>query len=233
MNIPYKTNRGRSRFLRPQDRRQAHRRHRPLLATHHRAVRFQSARALRTEYVGEDGAKHQPLMVHRALLGSVERFFGILIEHYAGALPALARSRASGNLPGQRKSRRLRQARLRNAQASRPPRAPRRPQRKTARQDSRRTDAENPLHAGRRPKEAEAGTRLRPPSQQGRPRPEAPPRSIDALKQEVESKSHIASASSKNFYDRGAHVATIPAPNFSYPGRRRSCLPNFSRAASV
>jgi threonyl-tRNA synthetase len=39
------------------------------------------------EYVGEDGARHQPLMVHRALLGSVERFFGILIEHYAGAFP--------------------------------------------------------------------------------------------------------------------------------------------------
>ena len=40
------------------------------------------------EYVGEDGSRHQPLMVHRALLGSVERFFGILIEHYAGAFPA-------------------------------------------------------------------------------------------------------------------------------------------------
>ncbi len=39
------------------------------------------------EYVGEDGARHQPLMVHRALWGSVERFFGILIEHYAGAFP--------------------------------------------------------------------------------------------------------------------------------------------------
>ncbi|MBZ5703144.1 MAG: threonine--tRNA ligase [Acidobacteriia bacterium] len=39
------------------------------------------------EYVGEDGARHQPLMVHRALLGSVERFFGILLEHYAGAFP--------------------------------------------------------------------------------------------------------------------------------------------------
>ena len=39
------------------------------------------------EYVGEDGSKHQPLMVHRALWGSVERFFGILIEHYAGAFP--------------------------------------------------------------------------------------------------------------------------------------------------
>ncbi len=39
------------------------------------------------EYVGEDGARHQPLMVHRALWGSVERFFGVLIEHYAGAFP--------------------------------------------------------------------------------------------------------------------------------------------------
>jgi threonyl-tRNA synthetase len=39
------------------------------------------------EYVGEDGARHQPLMVHRALLGSLERFFGMLVEHYAGAFP--------------------------------------------------------------------------------------------------------------------------------------------------
>src|SRR5689334_17554004 len=39
------------------------------------------------EYVGEDGNRHQPLMVHRALWGSVERFFGILIGHYAGAFP--------------------------------------------------------------------------------------------------------------------------------------------------
>ena len=39
------------------------------------------------EYIGEDGAAHQPVMVHRALFGSVERFFGVLIEHYAGAFP--------------------------------------------------------------------------------------------------------------------------------------------------
>ena len=38
-------------------------------------------------YVGEDGKKHRPFMVHRALLGSLERFFGILVEHYAGAFP--------------------------------------------------------------------------------------------------------------------------------------------------
>lgn len=39
------------------------------------------------EYVGEDGERHQPVMAHRALFGSVERFFGVLIEHYAGAFP--------------------------------------------------------------------------------------------------------------------------------------------------
>ncbi|HRV93910.1 MAG TPA: threonine--tRNA ligase [Anaerolineae bacterium] len=38
-------------------------------------------------YVGEDGIHHRPLMLHRALLGSMERFFGILIEHYGGAFP--------------------------------------------------------------------------------------------------------------------------------------------------
>jgi threonyl-tRNA synthetase len=38
-------------------------------------------------YVGADGKEHRPYMVHRALLGSIERFFGILIEHYAGAFP--------------------------------------------------------------------------------------------------------------------------------------------------
>ena len=38
-------------------------------------------------YIGADGQEHRPYMVHRALLGSLERFFGILIEHYAGAFP--------------------------------------------------------------------------------------------------------------------------------------------------
>ena len=39
------------------------------------------------EYIGEDGDRHRPVMVHRALLGSMERFFGVLIEHYAGHFP--------------------------------------------------------------------------------------------------------------------------------------------------
>ena len=40
------------------------------------------------EYTGQDGAKHRPVMIHRALFGSIERFFGVLTEHYAGAFPA-------------------------------------------------------------------------------------------------------------------------------------------------
>ncbi len=39
------------------------------------------------EYVGQDGQPHQPYMIHRALLGSMERFFGVLVEHYGGAFP--------------------------------------------------------------------------------------------------------------------------------------------------
>ncbi|MDQ1300647.1 MAG: threonyl-tRNA synthetase, partial [Chloroflexota bacterium] len=39
------------------------------------------------KYIGEDGQEHRPYMIHRALLGSMERFFGVLIEHYGGAFP--------------------------------------------------------------------------------------------------------------------------------------------------
>ncbi len=40
------------------------------------------------EYVGEDGAKHRPVMIHRVVLGSIERFIGVITEHFAGAFPA-------------------------------------------------------------------------------------------------------------------------------------------------
>jgi threonyl-tRNA synthetase len=39
------------------------------------------------EYMGEDNQRHRPVMIHRAILGSIERFSGVLIEHYAGAFP--------------------------------------------------------------------------------------------------------------------------------------------------
>jgi len=48
---------------------------------------FNMSERFNLTYVGDDGKEHRPYMVHRALLGSLERFFGILIEHYAGAFP--------------------------------------------------------------------------------------------------------------------------------------------------
>jgi threonyl-tRNA synthetase len=48
---------------------------------------FQEPERFEMEYVGADNARHRPIMIHRALFGSVERFMAVLIEHYAGALP--------------------------------------------------------------------------------------------------------------------------------------------------
>lgn len=49
---------------------------------------FQLPLRFEAEYTGADGEKHRPIMIHRVLLGSIERFIGILIEHYAGKFPA-------------------------------------------------------------------------------------------------------------------------------------------------
>src|SRR5437588_461738 len=48
---------------------------------------FNLPKRFQLEYIGEDNRPHQPIMIHRALFGSMERFFGVLIEHYAGAFP--------------------------------------------------------------------------------------------------------------------------------------------------
>jgi threonyl-tRNA synthetase len=50
-------------------------------------IDFNNPERFQLAYAGEDGREHQPIMIHRALLGSIERFFGILLEHYAGAFP--------------------------------------------------------------------------------------------------------------------------------------------------
>jgi threonyl-tRNA synthetase len=50
-------------------------------------VDFNNPERFGLSYIGEDGKTHQPIMIHRALLGSIERFFGILLEHYGGAFP--------------------------------------------------------------------------------------------------------------------------------------------------
>jgi len=51
-------------------------------------VDFQQPKRFELAYQGADGARHQPVMIHRALFGSIERFVGVLTEHYAGAFPA-------------------------------------------------------------------------------------------------------------------------------------------------
>ena len=51
-------------------------------------VDFQIPQRFELEYVGADNERHRPIMIHRALFGSIERFFAILVEHYAGAFPA-------------------------------------------------------------------------------------------------------------------------------------------------
>jgi threonyl-tRNA synthetase len=50
-------------------------------------VDFNNPERFELNYIGEDGKAHRPIMIHRALMGSIERFFGILIEHYGGAFP--------------------------------------------------------------------------------------------------------------------------------------------------
>jgi len=51
-------------------------------------VDFQQPKRFELEYTGADGERHRPVMIHRALFGSVERFIGVMTEHYAGAFPA-------------------------------------------------------------------------------------------------------------------------------------------------
>ena len=50
-------------------------------------VDFNEPERFDLNYIGQDGKEHRPIMIHRALLGSLERFFGVMIEHYAGAFP--------------------------------------------------------------------------------------------------------------------------------------------------
>ena len=75
------------------------------------------------EYVGEDGKRHQPLMVHRALYGSVERFFGVLIEHYARGISRVAVAGAGGRGADRREAPRVRQRSRRQTEGCRRSRA--------------------------------------------------------------------------------------------------------------
>ena len=78
---------GGGRLLRPEAGIRAAGRDRAGLAVRHPAGGFRAAGAAGRDYVAEDGARQRPVMLHRAILGSFERFLGILIEQYAGRFP--------------------------------------------------------------------------------------------------------------------------------------------------
>ena len=79
---------GRRRVLRAEDRHRRARRDRSHRGSCRRSsTTSTSPSASSLEYVGADNARHRPIMLHRALFGSIERFFGVLLEHYAGAFP--------------------------------------------------------------------------------------------------------------------------------------------------
>ena len=101
--------RGRRRVLRAEDRPAHDRLDRPLVAARHRAARLHRCPSASTStYTGADNAEHRPVMIHRALMGSFERFIGILIEHYARRVPALARARPGARAADRRPPQRLR-----------------------------------------------------------------------------------------------------------------------------
>ena len=110
---------------------------------------FQMPERFDLTYTGADDAPHRPVMIHRALLGSLERFAGILIEHYAGRFPVwLAPVQAI--VRRLRPPQRLRRERRRRAARGRGARHLRQPLRVGRQEDPRRRARPLPLHAGRR-----------------------------------------------------------------------------------
>ena len=109
---------------------------------------FTLPRRFDLEYVAEDGKRHQPLMVHRALYGSIERFFGILIEHYAGAFPVWLAPVQAVVLPITDRQAEYAQKVVEQLGSRRFARRARRSQREGEPQDPRSAVAENSLHAG-------------------------------------------------------------------------------------
>ncbi len=115
------------------------------------------------EYTGPDNRPHRPVMIHRAIYGTLERFTGNLIEHFAGAFPGLACAGAGAGDPDLGRPGRGRARRGRAAQGRGPPGARGRPQRDAQLPDPRGRDAEGALHGGHRP----AGGRERQPRPAG------------------------------------------------------------------
>ena len=110
---------------------------------------FQLPERFELEYVGEDGQKHRPVMIHRALLGSIERFIGVITEHFAGAFPAWLAPVQVKVLPITDRGRGVRRAGGRTSWTrARLPRGGGPPQREDRQEDPGGPAGEDPLHAG-------------------------------------------------------------------------------------
>ena len=121
-------------------------------------------------YTGADNAEHRPVMIHRALMGSFERFMGILIEHYAGEFPLWLAPLQALVLPGRGPPSRLRGVGGGAAGGGRAAGARRRPRRVDRAQDPRGRARQGALHAGGRRSRGRVGHRRAAPAQGGRRR---------------------------------------------------------------
>ena len=109
-----------------------------------------SAERFDLEYVAADGSRQQPVMIHSAKFGSIERFIGVLVEHYAGAFPPwLAPVQVQGD-PDRRAAQRLPVRRGEAAEGARAPRRGRRLRRPDAEEDPQRPAPEGAVHDDRR-----------------------------------------------------------------------------------
>ena len=109
---------------------------------------FQMPERFELHYTGADNAEHRPVMIHRALLGSMERFAGILIEHYGGRFPLWLAPVQAVVLPvADRHNERAAEVAA-ELKAGRLPPAGRRPQRVRGQEDPRRRAFQGPVHAG-------------------------------------------------------------------------------------
>ena len=133
-------------------------------------VDFHNPTQFELEYIAEDGKAHQPVMVHRALLGSLERFFGVLVEHYAGAFPLWLAPVQAVVIPVSEKQQAYAPRSGRGAARAGRARPGGRPQREAGLQDPRGPGAEGPLHAGGGGQGSRGEERLRAPPPGGRPR---------------------------------------------------------------
>ena len=108
---------------------------------------FQLPQRFEAEYMGADGQKHRPIMIHRVVFGSIERFIGILIEHYAGKFPVWLAPVQAKVLPISDKTSDYAEKVYRTLKVNRHPHRVRYPFREDRLQDPRGTDGEGSLYA--------------------------------------------------------------------------------------